>query len=151
MMGVECLAGLPVFDVILLGLGPDGHVASLFPNRSQLAATDAWVLPIENSPKPPPERITFSLPVINRFVTHPPPLRQLGFHRQHAPAQHAITCYGKLRMTCADNVSQHKQEPCAMQSSRARWCMCFQNLTCCWLRRKEISHMCGHCQRLLAS
>lgn len=74
MMGVECRIGLPVFDVILLGLGPDGHVASLFPNRSQLAATDAWVLPIENSPKPPPERITFSLPVINRFVTHPPPL-----------------------------------------------------------------------------
>lgn len=74
MMGVECRVGLPVFDVILLGLGPDGHVASLFPNRSQLAATDAWVLPIENSPKPPPERITFSLPVINRSVTHPPPL-----------------------------------------------------------------------------
>jgi 6-phosphogluconolactonase len=59
-------AGLPVFDVILLGLGPDGHVASLFPNRSQLAPTREWVLPVENSPKPPPERITFSLPVINR-------------------------------------------------------------------------------------
>lgn len=58
-----------MFDVILLGLGPDGHVASLFPNRSQLAATDSWVLPVENSPKPPPERITFSLPVINRSAT----------------------------------------------------------------------------------
>lgn len=57
-----------MFDVILLGLGPDGHVASLFPNRSQLAAADAWVLPVENSPKPPPERITFSLPVINRCL-----------------------------------------------------------------------------------
>ena len=54
--------------MILLGLGPDGHVASLFPNRSQLAATHEWVLPVENSPKPPPERITFSLPVINRCV-----------------------------------------------------------------------------------
>ena len=54
---------------MLLGLGPDGHVASLFPNRSQLAATDSWVLPVENSPKPPPERITFSLPVINRFAS----------------------------------------------------------------------------------
>ena len=51
---------------MLLGLGPDGHVASLFPNRSQVAATDSWVLPVENSPKPPPERITMSLPVINR-------------------------------------------------------------------------------------
>ena len=61
-----CFAGLPIFDAMLLGLGPDGHVASLFPNRSQIAATDSWVLPVENSPKPPPERITMSLPVINR-------------------------------------------------------------------------------------
>lgn len=59
-------AGLPIFDAMLLGLGPDAHVASLFPNRAQVAATDSWVLPVENSPKPPPERITMSLPVINR-------------------------------------------------------------------------------------
>ncbi|GBF94076.1 6-phosphogluconolactonase [Raphidocelis subcapitata] len=57
--------GLPVFDLIVLGIGPDGHVASLFPNRPELAATGPWVLPVSASPKPPPERITFSLPVIN--------------------------------------------------------------------------------------
>ena len=57
-----------MFDAMLLGLGPDGHVASLFPNRSQVAAKDAWVLPVENSPKPPPERITLSLPVISRYA-----------------------------------------------------------------------------------
>jgi 6-phosphogluconolactonase len=59
---------LPRFDLILLGVGPDGHVASLFPNASataQQAADTPWILPVTNSPKPPPERITFSLPAIN--------------------------------------------------------------------------------------
>lgn len=58
--------GLPVFDLIVLGVGPDGHVASLFPNRPELAYTgERWVLPVSSSPKPPAERITLSLPVIN--------------------------------------------------------------------------------------
>lgn len=58
-------AGWPVFDCMVLGTGPDGHIASLFPNSAALAATEGWVLPVSNSPKPPPERITMTLPVIN--------------------------------------------------------------------------------------
>lgn len=54
--------------MVLLGVGPDGHVASLFPNRKETAATSGWVLPVSDSPKPPPERITLSMPVINRCV-----------------------------------------------------------------------------------
>lgn len=57
--------GWPVFDLVLLGVGPDGHVASLFPNRPETAAAAGWVLPVSDSPKPPPERITLSLPAIN--------------------------------------------------------------------------------------
>jgi 6-phosphogluconolactonase len=55
----------PWFEVLMLGIGPDGHCASLFPGRAEVRS-QAVVLGVRDSPKPPPERITMGLPTLNR-------------------------------------------------------------------------------------
>ena len=58
-------AALPHFDITFLGMGPDGHIASLFPERGGVREREKTVIPVRNSPKPPPERLSLTLPVIN--------------------------------------------------------------------------------------
>jgi 6-phosphogluconolactonase len=58
-------AALPRFDITFLGVGPDGHVASLFPEQAGIRETVATVIAVRNAPKPPPERLSLTLPVIN--------------------------------------------------------------------------------------
>jgi 6-phosphogluconolactonase len=58
--------GTGFFEVLMLGVGPDGHVASLFPGSSQLDATDAIAVGVTDSPKPPPERVTLTYEAMDR-------------------------------------------------------------------------------------
>ena len=55
----------PRFDITFLGVGPDGHIASLFPDRAGIRETEATVIAERESPKPPPERLSLTRPVLN--------------------------------------------------------------------------------------
>jgi len=58
--------GSGAFDVLMLGIGPDGHVASLFPGSPQLDVDDRIAVAVTGSPKPPPERISLTFAALNR-------------------------------------------------------------------------------------
>ena len=53
------------FDLMMLGIGPDCHVASLFPGRDQTKVSDRLTVAVTDSPKPPPERVSLTFPALN--------------------------------------------------------------------------------------
>lgn len=63
---MEILRRVPEFDLVLLGLGEDGHTASLFPGRPGLEKVAADVLAVRTAPKPPPERVSLSAARLSR-------------------------------------------------------------------------------------
>ncbi|MFT4199128.1 6-phosphogluconolactonase [Gordonia sp. (in: high G+C Gram-positive bacteria)] len=65
---IDALAPGPdgaVFDVHLLGMGGEGHINSLFPHTPAVAESTRSVVAVTDSPKPPPRRITLTLPAVN--------------------------------------------------------------------------------------
>ena len=57
---------IPRFDLILLGIGPDGHTAALFPGQPEaVRPSESLVVAVHNAPKPPPIRVTFTYRLIN--------------------------------------------------------------------------------------
>lgn len=58
--------GAGFFEVLMLGIGPDGHCASLFPGHPALEATDAIAVAVHDSPKPPPDRVTLTFEAMER-------------------------------------------------------------------------------------
>ena len=63
---IESGSDANTFDVHLLGMGGEGHINSLFPHSPATLETERLVVGVENSPKPPPRRITLTLPAVQR-------------------------------------------------------------------------------------
>jgi len=59
-------SGAGAFDVMILGVGPDGHVASLFPGHPAQQSTDAIAVAVHDSPKPPPDRVSLTFEALRR-------------------------------------------------------------------------------------
>jgi 6-phosphogluconolactonase len=63
--GSRSAGAVPVLDVALLGIGEDGHTASLFPGHPEVSdESGALCLPVHDAPKPPPDRVTLSIAVL---------------------------------------------------------------------------------------
>ncbi len=99
-------SGRPRFDVIHLGLGDDGHTASLFPGSPALHEAQALVAVVHDAPKPPPERLTLTLPVINaaravlfmvKGASKRDALARVRRRDPAVPASHVLPVDGELR------------------------------------------------------
>ncbi|KAJ2611371.1 suppressor of los1-1 [Coemansia sp. RSA 1365] len=110
----------PDLDCILLGIGPDGHTCSLFPNHPLLEEKNKWVAALNDSPKEPPRRITLTYPVLNHasnvvFVANGAGKRNtikkiLDQKDVHLPASHVAPFKGTLNWFLDDAAAKDLSE-----------------------------------------
>jgi 6-phosphogluconolactonase len=96
---------VPHFDVVLLGIGPDGHCASLFPEHPGVYEEDASVIAVHNSPKPPPTRLSLTFRSLNEanevwFIA-------AGAEKAHAVAM-ALSGAGRVQVPSAGPKGRHR-------------------------------------------
>ena len=96
----------PRFTFVMLGMGPDGHIASLFPHSRQLHASEACVAVID-SPKPPPERVTMTFPTLNN--SHKTLIFAAGADKQEA-LRRVLAPSGSVDETPARGVTAQELE-----------------------------------------
>ena len=113
---------VPHFDIAFLGVGPDGHIASLFPGREDISVTDATVISVRNSPKPPPERLSLTLGAPAMFPAFVP-----GVDRTYGASTTAsiVSTAGDAKLTTdggtLTNGSFSLKEPLQVAFSKSSW------------------------------
>ncbi|MET4925054.1 6-phosphogluconolactonase [Streptomyces sp. PSRA5] len=114
-------ARVPSFDVLMLGVGPDTHVASLFPELPGVRETERTVIAVHGAPKPPPLRVSLTLPAIR--AAHEVWLLAAGEDKAEA-AEIALSGAGEIQAPAAGAYGRARtlwllDEPAASKLPRA--------------------------------
>ena len=105
---VAALGTPPRLDIAIMGVGPDGHVASIFPRHPSLDREDLWAVGVHDAPKPPPERVTLT----RAALAHASELWIVAFGGEKAAA---------IREARADPHSSLPLARVVAASQRVRW------------------------------
>ena len=105
---IDALGTPPRLDIAMLGVGSDGHVASIFPRHPSLDREDAWAIAVHDAPKPPPERVTLTRAALAQASE----LWVIAFGREKAAA---------IREARADPLASSPLAQVVATAKRVRW------------------------------
>ena len=112
---VAALGTPPRFDLLLLGMGADGHVGSLFPGRRALEERKRLFIAIDDAPKPPPRRLTMTLPTMALART----ICVAAFGHEKAAAVHAVVGDPNSILPAARVLRRHSDAVCLFDAAAA--------------------------------